>query len=77
MTSTDAQRSDLPTQYAPAEVEGALYARWEDRGYFAADPTSDKPPYSIVIPPPNVTGSLHVVPRGRPSSVTAAPGGSE
>ena len=50
----------LPPQYAPAEVEGPLYERWEQRGYFTADVTSDKPPYCIVIPPPNVTGSLHL-----------------
>ncbi|MEU3311764.1 valine--tRNA ligase [Streptomyces sp. NPDC048387] len=52
--------SELPTQYAPAEVEGKLYERWVERGYFTADPASDKPPYTIVIPPPNVTGSLHL-----------------
>lgn len=51
---------DLPTTYAPAEVEGPLYERWVERGYFEADATSDKPPYTIVIPPPNVTGSLHL-----------------
>ncbi|GAA2596971.1 valine--tRNA ligase [Streptomyces axinellae] len=52
--------ADLPTQYAPAEVEGKLYERWVERGYFEADPKSGKPPYTIVIPPPNVTGSLHL-----------------
>ncbi|MFG3494125.1 valine--tRNA ligase [Streptomyces sp. NPDC047928] len=51
---------ELPTQYAPAEVEGALYERWVERGYFTADAKSGKPPYTIVIPPPNVTGSLHL-----------------
>ncbi|MEU9985178.1 valine--tRNA ligase [Streptomyces sp. NPDC050856] len=51
---------ELPTQYAPAEVEGKLYERWVERGYFTADAGSDKPPYTIVIPPPNVTGSLHL-----------------
>ncbi|MEU8541681.1 valine--tRNA ligase [Streptomyces sp. NPDC048717] len=51
---------ELPTTYAPAEVEGALYERWVDRGYFTADAKSDKPPFTIVIPPPNVTGSLHL-----------------
>jgi valyl-tRNA synthetase len=60
VTDTAARRPDLPTQYAPAEVEGELYRRWEERGYFTADPASDKRPYSIVIPPPNVTGSLHL-----------------
>ncbi|MFE2426585.1 valine--tRNA ligase [Streptomyces sp. NPDC059373] len=51
---------ELPTQYAPAEVEGSLYERWVERGYFEADAKSDKPAYTIVIPPPNVTGSLHL-----------------
>ncbi|MER5882231.1 valine--tRNA ligase [Streptomyces sp. NPDC001941] len=51
---------ELPTQYAPAEVEGKLYERWVERGYFEADASSEKPPYTIVIPPPNVTGSLHL-----------------
>ncbi|KNB49524.1 valine--tRNA ligase [Streptomyces caatingaensis] len=51
---------ELPTQYAPAEVEGPLYERWVERGYFTADAKSDKKPYTIVIPPPNVTGSLHL-----------------
>ncbi|WP_405557096.1 valine--tRNA ligase [Streptomyces canus] len=51
---------ELPTQYTPAEVEGSLYERWVERGYFEADAKSDKPAYTIVIPPPNVTGSLHL-----------------
>lgn len=55
-----ASTPELPTQYAPAEVEGKLYERWVERGYFTADPESEKPPYTIVIPPPNVTGSLHL-----------------
>jgi valyl-tRNA synthetase len=60
VTSTPAARSDLSTQYAPAEIEAGLYDRWVERGYFTADPASDKPPYSMVIPPPNVTSSLHL-----------------
>ncbi|MFD6364824.1 valine--tRNA ligase, partial [Streptomyces roseolus] len=55
-----APTTELPTQYTPAEVEGPLYERWVERGYFTADATSDKPPYTIVIPPPNVTGALHL-----------------
>ncbi|MFG2003373.1 valine--tRNA ligase [Spirillospora sp. NPDC048911] len=53
---------DLPTQYQPANVEGRLYERWVSAGYFAADAARDPsaPAYSIVIPPPNVTGSLHM-----------------
>jgi valyl-tRNA synthetase len=52
--------TDLATHYVPAEVEGPLYRSWVERGYFTADVDSSKPPYSIVIPPPNVTGSLHL-----------------
>src|ERR671933_2142371 len=50
----------LPSSYVPADVEGPLYERWVERGYFTAHPESDKPTYCIVIPPPNVTGSLHL-----------------
>jgi len=55
-----AEPIELPSQYAPSEVEGPRYERWEKAGYFAADATSDAPAYTIVIPPPNVTGSLHI-----------------
>jgi len=51
---------ELPAQYAPSEVEGPRYERWEKAGYFTADADSDAPAYCIVIPPPNVTGSLHI-----------------
>ncbi|WP_420802706.1 valine--tRNA ligase [Streptomyces cavernae] len=51
---------ELPTQYTPADVEGTLYESWVERGYFEADAKSDRPAYTIVIPPPNVTGSLHL-----------------
>jgi valyl-tRNA synthetase len=54
------QRASLPSRWEPSAVEGALYQRWVDAGYFAGDPASGKPPYCIVIPPPNVTGSLHL-----------------
>ncbi|MFD9289286.1 valine--tRNA ligase [Streptomyces sp. NPDC060030] len=64
MTENAAQQPastpELPTQYAPADVEGPLYERWVERGYFTADAKSDKPAYTVVIPPPNVTGSLHL-----------------
>ncbi len=46
--------------YEPKEVEARLYAEWEARGYFHAEPTPGKPKYSISIPPPNVTGQLHM-----------------
>jgi len=50
--------SSLSTAYAPGDVEQAWYARWCESGCFTADPTSAAPPYSLVIPPPNVTGVL-------------------
>jgi len=59
-TSGPNSAPELPTQYTPADVEGTLYERWVERGYFEADAKSDKPAYTIVIPPPNVTGSLHL-----------------
>jgi len=46
--------------YTPAEIEARLYAAWEDSGAFACRPDAGARPYSIVIPPPNVTGSLHM-----------------
>ncbi|MCK9896456.1 valine--tRNA ligase [Frankia sp. AgB32] len=49
-----------PTQYAPAEVEEKLYRRWVEAGYFEADVKSGRTPFTIVIPPPNVTGQLHL-----------------
>ena len=61
MTSPNASPSaPIPDRYEPAAVEERWYPEWEKRGYFRADPESTKPPYCIVIPPPNVTGSLHV-----------------
>ena len=49
---------DLPTQYDPASVETRWYDFWEQRGYFHAEPDPRRTPYTIVIPPPNVTGVL-------------------
>ncbi|CAM3346761.1 valine--tRNA ligase [Nosocomiicoccus ampullae] len=51
---------DMPTKYNPTEVEKGKYEKWVEAGYFESDVTSDKPPYTIVIPPPNVTGKLHL-----------------
>lgn len=61
-TSKSAEnRADrLPTQWNPAEVEADLYQHWVDAGYFHADAASNRPPFSIVLPPPNVTGQLHM-----------------
>src|SRR5271168_2748996 len=50
----------LDKTYQPAAMEARRYALWERSGAFAADPESAKPPYAIMMPPPNVTGSLHM-----------------
>jgi valyl-tRNA synthetase len=52
--------SELPKAYEPQAVEAKWYAAWLDGKCFEADAASEKPPYSIVIPPPNVTGILHL-----------------
>jgi len=51
---------NIEKTYEPQKVEDRLYKKWIDGEYFKADAKSDKPPYSIVIPPPNVTGQLHM-----------------
>src|SRR5881409_2671504 len=53
-------RFELPPQYDPHAVERPLYRRWLERGVFTARADSPKPPYVIVIPPPNVTAVLHM-----------------
>ena len=58
MTAT--KIDDLPTVYDAKETEERIYKFWEDGEFFKADAKSKKPPYSIVIPPPNVTGVLHM-----------------
>ncbi|WP_026423135.1 valine--tRNA ligase [Actinokineospora inagensis] len=61
MTDTPTPRgTDLPPAWEPAAVEPELYEGWVAAGYFTADPASEKPPFTIVLPPPNVTGSLHM-----------------
>jgi valyl-tRNA synthetase len=57
-TSTDTTPRDLPAQYQPGDVEQRLYEGWVSAGHF--EPKAGGEPFSIVIPPPNVTGSLHV-----------------
>ncbi len=51
---------NLPPVYNPQEVESRWYPEWESRGYFKPDPKAPKGPFTIVIPPPNVTGILHM-----------------
>jgi valyl-tRNA synthetase len=59
-TTDDSRAEALPKTWEPGAVETGIYQGWVDAGYFTADATSAKPPYSIVLPPPNVTGSLHM-----------------
>jgi len=52
--------AEIPKTYEPSDVESRWYQFWMEQGCFTADPASSKPGYSIVIPPPNVTGVLHM-----------------
>ena len=52
--------SELPKQYDHTAAQDRWYRFWEDRGYFHSEPNAAKRPYTIVIPPPNVTGALHL-----------------
>ena len=53
-------KKELAATFTPADIEAPLYQKWLLAGYFFADAKSTKPPFTIVIPPPNVTGSLHI-----------------
>jgi valyl-tRNA synthetase len=52
--------TDMPKKYDPGQTEAKWYDTWKERGYFKAGEDPSKPPYTIVIPPPNVTGKLHL-----------------
>lgn len=55
------QKENLPaTAYKPEIVEKSKYNKWESNGYFEALESSGKPTYSMVLPPPNITGKLHL-----------------
>ena len=51
---------ELPKTYDPKQVEKRIYKEWCDKGYFHAEVDETKKPFTIVIPPPNVTGKLHM-----------------
>ena len=59
MTDADAQ-PELPKNYAPRNVEPRLYQWWETSGFFQPTDTNEAEPFVITIPPPNVTGELHL-----------------
>ena len=54
------EKRELASSFIPGDIEGPLYTKWIDAGYFTADANSSKEPFTIVIPPPNVTGNLHI-----------------
>src|SRR5947209_6000155 len=58
--STHQPPTDMPSAYDPKPVETRWYGEWERRGYFRATPNSGREPFCIVLPPPNVTGALHI-----------------
>ena len=53
-------RKELPKVYDPRDVEPRIYDMWMEGGCFKAEPNPEKKPFSIVMPPPNVTGQLHM-----------------
>ena len=50
----------LPKTYVPSEIEDSLYQKWLEKGYFSAKVDPDRKPFTIVMPPPNITGQLHM-----------------
>ena len=52
--------NELPKVYSPSDFEDKIYNNWCEKGYFTPDPKSTAPTFSVVIPPPNVTGQLHM-----------------
>ena len=51
---------ELAKTYNPKEMEGRLYQKWEKNGYFHVEPDKSKKPFTIMMPPPNITGQLHM-----------------
>ena len=60
---------ELEKTYDPQEIEGRLYEKWIQKGYFHAKVNPNKKPFTIMMPPPNITGQLH-----SRESVSTAPG---
>src|SRR5690606_13451179 len=70
MTSAPA-RKELPPAYEPASVESRIYRMWEEGGYFQPRIDPNAKPYTVIMPPPNVTGELHLG-HGLEDSITDA-----
>src|SRR5688572_23158874 len=60
MASEPQTREEMPRAYNPASVEGEVYRRWEDSGYFTPQVEQGGEPFTITMPPPNLTGELHL-----------------
>src|SRR6476620_6436276 len=60
MTTEPTQRAEMPRAYDPAAVEGVTYKRWEDSGAFTAQVDPNREPYTVIMPPPNLTCELHL-----------------
>ncbi|MCB0414291.1 MAG: valine--tRNA ligase, partial [Bdellovibrionales bacterium] len=60
MHMSEELQNQLSDRYNPAEVEQKIYSWWEQRNYFGCEDLSTKPPYCVILPPPNVTGALHM-----------------
>lgn len=58
--STNDNQKPLPSYYSPHSIEQKRYAEWESKGYFTPSQTKSKKSFSVLLPPPNVTGSLHL-----------------
>ncbi|MBP2033667.1 valyl-tRNA synthetase [Clostridium algifaecis] len=54
------QKKEIATTYNPKEFEDRIYKNWQEKKYFTPKPDKNKKPYTIVIPPPNITGKLHI-----------------
>ena len=60
MTSATPSGAELASTFSPVDIEARLYEKWLKAGYFTADAASEKEAFTIVLPPPNVTGVLHI-----------------
>ncbi|MCS6777548.1 MAG: valine--tRNA ligase, partial [Chthonomonadaceae bacterium] len=60
MSGMQEKKTELPAGYDPTHVEAKWYRFWKEKGYFHATPSPGREPYCITIPPPNITGSLHM-----------------
>ena len=70
MQQTASERRNIPRAYEPKSVEGRVYKAWVDGGYFTPVIDPAKKPFVVIMPPPNVTGELHMGMRSRPRSKT-------